>query len=293
MQDTCAVFESPIPTFDYDSEQDVTIATDLATLKEKVDNNIKFFWGVVAFGFVWLGAVSLELWTIHGQLADGGNTKLITELKTPKSPEQLRANLSMVSAEIQTARANGTKPDAKKVQALSSALSQVVQRNPSLPEAWQTAFQIVSYRSEPIETRISGDLPNCLSDPHALDQFRNTLREYGGNPEAFSTGFFYVRAKDCTLDLDANYAYESTPGWQFLKEVNEKFPGTGNRFQLKNVIIIYSGGRLIPLDTLECTGCVFKLNTPSAIPPKEGQEIANQLLTADLAQVNVNLRSGL
>jgi hypothetical protein len=241
----------------------------------------------------WGAYITMNVIAMKQQLADGGNTKLVTELKAPKSPDQLRANLSMVSAQIQTAKANGTKPDAKKVQALSTALSQVVQRDPELPEAWQTAFQLVSYRFQLAQIPPDSELRNCLDAPKSLTEFAGTLREEGDNVAKHRPGHFQLVSSNCVLNLDSNSAFESTSGWQFFREVNERAPGNGVHFDLFNAIVTYSGNGLIPFDGLKCTNCVFELKPSSAIPPRRGQALTDQLLTADLSKVDVNLRSGL
>jgi hypothetical protein len=194
MQETCAVCEFPLPAFEYDSEQGVTTATDVATLKEKVENHIKFFWVVVGFGFVWLGAISLFLWNIHGQLANVGNANLVRELESPKSQEQLQANLGMVSAEIQTATANGKKPDEKKIATLSTALSKVVKRDPDLPEAWQAAARLVSYESSVKDEKLHG-LPLCDID-NVKVSYRPTMIN---GQEIVFVGYFF---SNCTLELE-------------------------------------------------------------------------------------------
>ena len=104
---------------------------------------------------------------------------------------------------------------------------------------------------------------------------------------------FSLTGTNCTLDLDANYAYESTPGWQFFKEVTERFPSNGIRFILQNAIVTYSGGELIPINSLTCINCVFEFKSPTTVPPIDGQKLTNQLLTADLSEANVYLAPGL
>ena len=70
--------------------------------------------------------------------------------------QQLQAALATVTAQVQTARADGKAPDEEKVKALASAVSHVVQHKPDSPEAWQTAAALVSYRavaSKPVEPK--------------------------------------------------------------------------------------------------------------------------------------------
>ena len=75
---------------------------------------------------IWCYHLGAKVTAVEQQLADGGNAKIVAELKSPKSSAQLQANLSTVIAQVQTARVDGKQPNAKKVNALSDALSEVV-----------------------------------------------------------------------------------------------------------------------------------------------------------------------
>jgi hypothetical protein len=145
----------------------------------------------------WGAFITMNVIAMKQAMADGGNTKLVTELKVPKSPEQLRANLSTVIAQIETARVNDKKPDQKKIEALSGAVSEVVQKNPQLPEAWQAVATLASYRSADV-LQISATLPGCdvSQKPHLI--LPSEVAELPFDAEKIS-GYIF---RNCTLHLD-------------------------------------------------------------------------------------------
>lgn len=247
----------------------------------------------------WIAWLSVTLFSIKGdmqaikqKIKDGGLGDIVSKLENSPSQADLVHNLAIISAEVSVNRLKGDKDDPEKVAKLSSAVRKVAIANPTLPEVWQTAFQLVSYRSQVLQFPVRNELPNCLDSPTPLAQFRNTIRDFGDKAQAPKRGDIGLSGSDCILDLDSNDSYENSPGWQYFKEVNERFPGSGVFINLQRAVITYSGGRMIPLDRLSCTACIFDFKVPAVVPPKGGQELTDQLLTADLTQVNVNLHAG-
>ena len=147
---------------------------------------------IPGLGF-WGWYVTTNIIAMKQQLADGGNAKLVAELKSPKSTEQLQANLTTVVAQVATARANDKAPNPQKVKALSSAIAQVVQKNPNLQEAWQAAAQVVSFRTAVLP--IPQDLPPCDTvNSIPVEKWRAP----SSNMAQVLFGYFYHH---CTLDL--------------------------------------------------------------------------------------------
>jgi hypothetical protein len=177
---------------------------------------------------LWGSYITVNVIAIKQQMADGGNTKLVTELKTPKSPEQLRANLSTVVAQVQSAQANGIKPNPQKVYALSGAVSEAAQKNPELPQAWQAASELVNFRSgtQPIPPD-----PCFESEPH----FDN---ERPDGPLMVT-----IQESNCTGDLGDADAFSRQIG-NYMGEQQKEL---GSRLTAVNLVflnahIIYRGG---------------------------------------------------
>lgn len=246
-------------------------------------------WGKVIGGFstagllVGMGALG---WSVHignkvtaieQQLVDGGNTKLVSELKLPKSPQQLQANLTMVTAQIRTARANGTKPNAQKVAALSDALSAVVQKDPNLPEAWQAATELVTYRSTQPATIQKACFGKSMSS--VLNNSVNGIKL----PDSLSD-------IDCSIDLGDIESFKSNPD---IKDLKLNLDGTLSSplgIELTHAHVIYHGGPIIPFTILRCVACTydFGFSTP---PPVPAQKLTRQLLIAeDFADIKVDSR---
>jgi hypothetical protein len=145
---------------------------------------------------LWGAFITMNVIAVKQQLADGGNTKLVTELKAPKSPEQLQANLAMVTAQIETARVDGKQPNEKKVKALAGALTEVAKRNPALPEPWRAIATLTSYSTSDIGG--TTQLPDCdvTQAPHTIDPSELPFRVPLSSP---TTGYVF---KNCTLHMD-------------------------------------------------------------------------------------------
>jgi hypothetical protein len=170
------------------------IKTDLAKLQGSA-GTIKWILGIfLPLIAIWMGTLSYSVFFQAG----AASSKIVAELKSPKSPQQLQANLNTVVADIQTATANGNKPNEKKVAALSGALSQVVKKNPELPEAWRAVATLVSYRSSDV-LRLHASMPDCdvSQEPRLIAESETPEIPYQQN--AGRKGFLF---RNCRLHLD-------------------------------------------------------------------------------------------
>jgi hypothetical protein len=155
------------------------------------------FGAIAALGWCW--SLASKVTAIQQQLADGGNTKIVAELKSPESTEQLQANLATVAAEVQTARVKGAQPN-QKTAALSQAVSQVIRREPTIPEVWQAASQLVSFRTVNLVSQKSR--PPCdTTNTTPVEKWHGT----GGHNAEVEAGYFY---SNCILARPLN---ASTP----------------------------------------------------------------------------------
>jgi len=195
---------------------------------------------------VWGSFITVNVIAIKQQLADGGNTKLVAELKAPKSAEQLQANLSTAIAQIQTARVQRKQPSVGKLDALSTAITDVAKREPKLPQVWQAESELISYRSETLS-------PN--------------------SPKVLSTS----AGKPCKFEL-----FATQPGSRYsncevtLEDVAEmtngiKIGDQPSNLQFTDCIVHYYGG---PLPTTQMTfyNSVFRFDVP-IVPSSRGSNL--------------------
>jgi hypothetical protein len=219
---------------------------DLTERTASLEAHRTWYWKALSclavLGFGWLTWASLAIISIKGdmqaikqKIKDGGLGDIVSELKEPKSNQQLQANLSTVTAQIQTARINGEHPDEKKVEALSGALSQVVRHNPDLPEVWRAASELISYRSlnVPLDQRTGVsdvNLPNCTDS--APNPMRVTEVGPGGTIKKISSPYY----ENCKLTLDSAVDDDRI---NFL--VRKGFPG----IEFRHCLIVYKGGNFM------------------------------------------------
>lgn len=253
--------------------------------------------GLAASGWCW--HLGNKVTAIEQQLADGGSTKLVAELKAPKSPEQLQANLTTVSGQLQTARVEGKEPDHAKLATLSGALSQVVQHHPDLPEAWQAAIQLVDYKFQaPIRAT---SLPDCLDTLPPNNEETDRLYtptgqvDYPNFSGPQTQGWMsHVFLAHCQLNLDDNGDFDSTSVGKFFQKVRAHHPqATLFVLVLNDAHITYSGGKMLPMSGIQFTNCTFEFKPPSGVPSKISQSITTQLLAADTSQGTIQLPTGL
>ena len=109
------------------------MAITVATLEERVNSHIKFFWLVVGFGFVWLSSLTgLMLQTnssvnrVEKAQVDAPVrivAKLLSEPET--SPAETASKLNAVSAILQTSKIGKVRPDPAALNVFSSKLASI------------------------------------------------------------------------------------------------------------------------------------------------------------------------
>jgi hypothetical protein len=209
------------------------------------------------------------------QVASGSTTKIAAELRTPKSPEMLRADLSGLTSQIEAARANGKHPDERKVIALSSAVAQVVHNDPQLPEAWQTAAQLISFRVLPKSASPGPcDIPYGMKAVPLVDHFSASM--------PVGTELIY---HDCVMVLDDVDAFERTSVYQDKMKLPREKPFEFHAIYLQNVHVVYRGGHLLPAGRFIFTNCTFDFRIYGP-PEPSGRSLTETLLVAkDAANV--------
>ena len=115
----------------------------LDRLEERVANHITFFRLAVGAGVVWLGAISVTLFTMNGTLNRLGQLQANSPartaqalLKSPiKSKDEAAGNLAAVAAVLRSAPSrNTTKPDPTVLNSVSADIVTAQVQYPDLPE---------------------------------------------------------------------------------------------------------------------------------------------------------------
>lgn len=246
-----------------------------------LETHEKFHWmalvAVATIGCAWLSWASVTLFSIKADLqalkqdiADHGFGQIVADLKKPKSADQLRANLTTITAQIQTDRVEGKQPDKNKVDTLSKALAQVIQRDPQLPEAWQAAGELISYRSSSGSSEVA--LPPCQpeGDYVQIQPMLFTQAPPDRNLGIF-VGFYF---QNCTLVLDGPSPILQPSTMQVILRQKDSVG-----LVLTNVHVVYHGGDILPVRAIAFTNCTFDFQLYSK-PPSSAPNLMNALLTA-------------
>jgi len=211
-----------------------------------------------------------------------GNTKLVAQLNSPKSREQLQANLSTVVAQVQSARAEGKEPDEKKVVAISNALLEVSQNHPELPETWRAATELISYKSDKLRS-IQGKLPPCDFKGVQPQMKQWTVGPEGGVNGTYGYAFYLSK---CSLKLEdvpdlANKEADAPFKWVHMVDGIYRFPIFLTRGE-----VIYDGGPLNYDAGFAFINCTFDLHD-DGVPSAGGQRILTAALKSeDLTRVD-------
>lgn len=285
------------------------IATDVASVKTTL-SIVKWIAGVLASAVVTIGIIAMT-WCYNigvrvGKLEQADaqrGIQIVAQLKSPQSAQQLQANLTTVTAQIETAKAEGKAPDASKVQPLSNAISDVVKKNPDSPVAWNTAMQLVNYRFSPKTTDLSS-LPDCLALPMIGGRSELQVPGADGTPAhipfpqnvklSMEKWEGMVVVQDCRLDLDDDGNFASTSVAKGFED-DKKHQQEINYFVLEvnNAYITYRGGKLLPINEIRFKNCSFHIQPTLDVPDKRRQAITQQLLEAKSNEGAIQLPVGM
>jgi hypothetical protein len=128
----------------------------LDVLEEKVTNHIKFFWVVVAFGFLWLGALTALViktkTTVTGIAEVEANipAQIVTSLlRNPAATSsEVQANLAAAASVLKATKVGSTQPNPVKLEAVYDQLVEDQSRYADLPQVWETTGVFINYKSE-------------------------------------------------------------------------------------------------------------------------------------------------
>jgi hypothetical protein len=250
----------------------VTVAADLGILEEKVKNHIKLFSIVVGFGFIWLGAISLFLWQIHGQLGNvlqaqaNAPAQIVASLlnSSPQTPAQTQTNLAAAASVLQTTKIGNTKPDSVNLKAISEKLVDDQNRYPELPQVWTTTGVFINYKSESLLADYNIILEHAKGK--SCDDAKVEVKEDGRFKKG--SAHFTTNISDCETSLER----------MALGLPTMSVDGKLQPMIFINAIIHYQGGA-IPTRELQFHNCIFQFDVP-VVPPSLGQRMLQALISA-------------
>ncbi len=146
-------------------------------------------------------------------------------------------------------------PDSSRITRSGTLLSAVVNTHPDLPETWQTAAQLITYRSV-----ASNNIPLTSKPCRNMNIVIDGERGVDGVYE-------HLELSNCVMDLDNNPAigWNDMPGYEYLV--------------LHNVRIRYKGGEIPNLGRVLFDHCVFEFQI-NVVPPAPAQYLTKTLLLA-------------
>jgi hypothetical protein len=242
---------------------------------------------LVAAGVAWLAWVSVVLFNMHGDISaikqaeKINGTEIVNRLEKPSSIDQLKHDLEVTSAklELQKLTVNPkTKVEPSSFKGLDAALLQVTKSPPDLPQAWNAAAQLISYKSATL-TPTPTSLPPCDVGHMKVEQ-RVSHFPNGGIQVLF--GYFFA---NCTLTLEDLPPQPQPP--------KDRFTVAFPIVHLDDGVVVYRGGPLTEgNDSFIFNNCRFDIGA-SAVPPRPVQDLLEAALKqGDLQKVEVNLPAG-
>ena len=158
------------------------MAQTVSTTNQRIDSLVKTAQGLAALGVGWLAWVSVALFNMHGDISaikqaeKNNGTEIVNRLEKPPSIDQLKHDLEVTSArlELQKLTINPkTKVEPSSFKGLDAALLQVTKSHPDLPQAWNAAAKLVSYKSATSTTTPTAP-PPCDVSHMKVEQRVNT-----------------------------------------------------------------------------------------------------------------------
>ena len=154
-----------------------------------------------------------------------------------------------------------------------TALARVSLAHPELAPVWETASQLISYRS----SQRSGWVEDlCVDTPHdgstAFDQAKNVVSLYDANYH------------DCTFVIDDERAFHGSPVFARFEQSKATYPLSTLALSFTRVHIVYRGGKFIEAARYVFLDCTFEFKPPTVVPPDPDKAIFRRLMAADLSQ---------
>jgi hypothetical protein len=254
----------------------------------------------------WMAAGTTFLVSMHGDIqaikqnAKDHGGEIVENIANPKGDAQLAANLALAGAQIQVARSENRPSDPRKLQQLQSVIAKAAETHPNVPEAWQAAAQLVSYRYQAMDVPLATQLPDCLDTVvpgRNIDRVTqldgSVVAEPGFTTSQAPKWMAHVILANCSLNLDDDGTFSRTSVGKFFEEVKKHHPNADFfSIVLSHVRITYSGGKMLPVSEIRYQDCVFEVKQSSGMPSIRSRALTNQLLTANLLDGTILLPSG-
>lgn len=281
MQSLVATLDFPADTFD------MAVPT-VATLAERVDNHIKFFWIVVGAGFLWLGALSLLLYHIN----DTAN-----RIATNQASMEVKQNLTEITARVASLQVQGnTQRVTKELDAASKTVSLAIAAHPQYSETWRAASSLVNLRSL---SSTASDIPSDVAAktgppiPNQGNCFTMPLPASTVGQITPSNSVWVVSGPwwhDCTLYLDDVEGFEHST---FKRYIYDKVGPAHDvlvayDLTLVRVIVVYHGGEIIPVSHVIFYDCRFDFYVPTT-PFGRGKDLLAAMLSQSFEERNLNI----
>ena len=263
-----------IPEPEMANAQELTRTVD--RLEERVTNHIRFFWAVVAFGFVWLGVGTGVVLSIRTDVSILSRPqKIVAAAANPTNPKNQAQAASILAA---------SKKDSHPIPppAIEEAGKSFVDAAPKDLGAWKVALAFASYRSSlnmPPTTR-----GLTLSE----NLYHYTIRRIADkNPPVFSFSEEALPIKQAArlyfMGEDWNSSAATGPTWIFLSGGVASVDAMDiRRVVFKDVEVHYSGQALI-MDDSVFVNCSFVF---------DNNEPARNFSLALLSSNNVSFKTG-
>jgi hypothetical protein len=262
-------------------QQNVQIEVRLASLETKMK---AIFWVAGILTPIMFGAaywIESNIVAMKQALADGGIGRLVVSIEKPSSPQQLKANLQLVASQIRVARLGGEKPNLARIKAISRAVEGVASTNPDLPEVWQAASQLISYRS--VVGSSSEQLPDCLDS-------QVTGGTIVSPPDGTTTVLQPIVLHNCRMVMDFNLEdlkrkKGNIPLYPFFDLPYGRWKN-GPAIIFDNAVIEYRGGPIRVKVPMAFQNCTFDFDLQQ-VPSRNGSLLVRTLLASDEQNVMV------
>lgn len=249
-------FPSP-PHEEYEDMAGIT--ERVGVLEERVVNHIRFFWVVVAFGFLWLAALTGLLLQTKSAVRDLAQNQsnapaqvAAAILSNVKTREEAVKGMTAVSSIIKSAQAEKHKASAASLQPVAEKLSLISDEFPDVPQVWQATSDFINYKSDALIVNADGIYARA-----AGKQCGMIVRLPGT-----------VDFHDCEASLEDIASHIS----------GMRSNGQLSPFVFTNCVVHYHGG-ILPDSPLIFRNSVFVFDVPT-IPPPSGEHLMQEIAQA-------------
>jgi hypothetical protein len=244
----------------------------VATINHRIDFLVKLATGLVIVFGLWLGWLSVTVFNMTGdihaikQAESIAGTAIVSRLEKPPSIDQLKHDLAITSAKLELQKLTispKTKIEPSSFKALDTALLQVAQNHPDLPEGFPPACDVNHMKVEQRES----PLPN------------------GGFTIAF--GYFF---SNCTLTLEDIPPQHQDGSSPFPIIHSNGMKVAFSVIHLDNGVVVYRGGAVDNSnDSYVFTNCRFDFSV-NGVPPSPVRDLLEAALKqSTLKSVEINL----